>query len=57
MTGTEARIAAQIEKARRRREYRRRQREELSRARAYGLTSRHAAKMRRWGRLTDGGGQ
>ncbi|MER6296863.1 hypothetical protein [Streptomyces althioticus] len=40
----QARIAAAKEK----RAKRRQQREELDEARAYGLTARHAAKMRRW---------
>jgi hypothetical protein len=41
-------VQARIAAARVKRESRRRQREELDEARAYGLNTRHAAKMRRW---------
>ncbi|MCG3039181.1 DUF6009 family protein [Streptomyces sp. S1A] len=52
---TPAAVAERIEAARAKQERRRRQRAELAEAREYGLTARHAAKLRRWQRQDDGG--
>ncbi|WP_329057615.1 hypothetical protein OG511_20340 [Streptomyces sp. NBC_01453] len=41
-------VAARIAAARRKAEQKKRRRAELAEARAHGLASRHAAKMRRW---------
>ena len=46
----EDQVQARIAEAQRKAEQKKRRRAELAEARAHGLQSRHAAKMRRWQR-------